>query len=75
MKKTYVMQNGELVEKKTIMQKRLQLVSDIEPYQNLEDMKWIGGRRQHREFLKRNNLVELGTNGGEVNNGRTNANR
>jgi len=75
MRKTYVMQNGKLVEKKTIMQKRLQLVSDIEPYQNLVDMKWIGGRRQHREFLKRNNLVELGTNGGEVNNGRTNANR
>jgi hypothetical protein len=74
MRKTFVMEKGELVEKKNIMQKRLQLMSDLEPYQNMVDRNWITGRRQHREFLKRNNLVELGTNGGEINNGRT-ANR
>ena len=74
MRKTFVMEKGELVEKKTIMQKRLQLVSDIEPYQNVVDRNWITSRSHHREFLKRNNLVELGTNGGEVNNGRA-ANR
>ena len=74
MRKTFVMEKGELVEKKTIMQKRVQLMSDLEPYQNMVDRNWITGRRQHREFLKRNNLVELGTNGGEINNGRT-ANR
>ena len=39
---------------------------DLEPYQNIVDRKWITGRRQHREFLKRNNLVELGTNGGQI---------
>jgi|TARA_A100000172_G_scaffold36277_2_gene22010 hypothetical protein len=71
MRKTYVMENGDLVEKKTIMQKRLQLISDIEPYQNTVDRGWITGRRQHREFLRKNNLVELGTNGGQIKNGST----
>ena len=74
MRKTYVMRGGELVEKKTIMEKRLQLISDIEPYQNIVDRGWITGRRQHREFLRKNNLVELGTDGGQIKDGSTNAN-
>tara|TARA_Y100001951_G_C11228313_1_gene233063 strand:+ start:209 stop:433 length:225 start_codon:yes stop_codon:yes gene_type:complete len=74
MRKTYVMRDGELVEKKTIMEKRLQLISDIEPYQNIVDRGWITGRRQHREFLRKNNLVELGTDGGQIKNGSRAAN-
>ena len=74
MRKTFVMKDGELVEKKTIMQKRLQLISDIEPYQNMGNRGWITGRRQHREFLKQHNLVELGTDGGQIKDGSTNAN-
>ena len=55
------MENGKLVEKSRIRQKsQVQLVRDIEPYQNMVDRKWITGRRQHREFLKANNLVEVG---------------
>ena len=65
------MRDRELVEKKTIMEKRLQLISDIEPYQNIVDRGWITGRRQHREFLRKNNLVELGTDGGQIKNGST----
>lgn len=39
------------------------VIGDIEPYQAITgDMagKWITSRSQHREFLRRNNLVEVG---------------
>lgn len=39
------------------------VIPDIEPYIAVTgDMegKWITSRKQHREFLKRNNLVEVG---------------
>ena len=39
------------------------VIGDIEPYQPVTgDMqgKWITSRKQHREFLRRNNLVEVG---------------
>ena len=65
------MKDGELVEKKTIMEKRLQLLSDIEPYQNMVNRGWITGSRQHREFLRKNNLVELGKDGGQIKDGTT----
>ena len=39
------------------------VIGDIDPYMPVTgDMqgKWITSRKQHREFLKRNNLVEVG---------------
>ena len=39
------------------------VIGDIEPYQAVTgDMagRWITSRSQHREFLKRNNLIEVG---------------
>ena len=36
------------------------LIRDIEPYQNMKDRGWITSRSQHREFLRRNNFVEVG---------------
>ena len=43
------------------------VMRDIEPYRTAaadvaagNKQVWIGGRRQHREFLKRNGLVEVG---------------
>ena len=36
------------------------VMSDIEPYKNVVDGKVIGGRKQHRDFLKSRNLVEVG---------------
>ncbi|MBF0625110.1 MAG: hypothetical protein HQL82_09925 [Magnetococcales bacterium] len=36
------------------------VISDLEPYRNMVDRRWIGGRRQHREFLKTHDLVEVG---------------
>jgi hypothetical protein len=35
-------------------------MGDIEPYKNTVDGKVIGGRKQHRDFLKSRNLVEVG---------------
>ena len=35
------MQDGELVEKKTIRENKLQLMRDIEPYQNTVNRGWI----------------------------------
>lgn len=45
----------------------LQIIKDIDPYQAVGGdiaaggkLPKIGGRRQHREYLKRNNYVEVG---------------
>ena len=38
----------------------LQIMKDIEPYRNVVDGKVIGGRREHRDFLRSRNLVEVG---------------
>ena len=60
-KKTYVYRDGELVEKSEAAQKGgLNIMRDIEPYQNMKDFGWITSRSQHREFLRRNNFVEIG---------------
>lgn len=37
-----------------------QIMRDISPYRNVIDGKEIGSRSTHREFLKRNNVVEVG---------------
>ncbi len=40
----------------------LQIIKDIEPYQNIAiDGKVIGGRRQHRDMLRAHNCIEMGT--------------
>ena len=36
------------------------VVRDIEPYQNMLDGRMIGSRAEHREFIRRNNLTEIG---------------
>lgn len=36
------------------------VVRDIEPYRNMIDGKMIGSRAEHREFLRRHNVVEVG---------------
>ena len=39
---------------------RPMVIRDIEPYQNMIDGKMISGRAEHREFLRRNNCIEIG---------------
>lgn len=40
--------------------KSLIFIKDIEPYKNVVDGKLIKNRREHRDFLKAYNLIELG---------------
>ena len=39
---------------------RPMVVRDIEPYQNMIDGKMISSRAEHREFIRRNNVIEIG---------------
>ncbi len=36
------------------------IMRDIEPYQNMKDFGWIQSRSQHKEFLRKHNLIEVG---------------
>lgn len=36
------------------------VMGDLEPYRNVVDGKVIGGRKQHRDFLRSRNLTEVG---------------
>lgn len=38
----------------------LQIMKDIEPYKNVVDGGVIGGRKQHRDFMRSRGLVEIG---------------
>ena len=38
----------------------LQIIKDIEPYKNVVDGKVIGGRKEHRDFLRSRGMVEIG---------------
>ena len=61
MKTTYIYQDGNLVEKsKSAKTNSVNIMRDIEPYQNMKDRGWITSRSQHREFLRKNNFVEIG---------------
>jgi|TARA_R100001460_G_scaffold19375_1_gene40450 hypothetical protein len=58
---TYVYRDGKIVPKASAAPKGgVSIMKDIEPYQNMKDRGWITSRSQHREFLRRNNFVEVG---------------
>ena len=60
-KKTFVYRDGKLIEKTEASRNAgLNIMRDIEPYQNMKDRGWIPSRSQHREFLKKHNFVEVG---------------
>ena len=69
-RETYVMRNGRLVPKQqaiaTPTPQGPHLIRDIEPYRSVAldratgRRAVIGGRAQHREFLRRNDYVEVG---------------
>jgi hypothetical protein len=62
MKRTYVYEDGEMVEKiKSKRRETLHYVQDdIKPYQSMADGSIISSRSQHRRHLKRHNCVEVG---------------
>lgn len=62
MRKHFVWYNGDWVE---YVPKRGQargpiLLRDTAGYRNVIDGKWVDGRTEHREFLKRNHVHEVG---------------
>jgi hypothetical protein len=70
-RETYVMREGRLVRKCDAARAERarrgpQIIRDIEPYRSVAfdaatgKRALIGGRAQHREFLRRNNYVEVG---------------
>lgn len=52
--------NGKLVPIEEREPVKLQIVPDINPYQSMATGEMITSRQEHREHLKRHNLVELG---------------
>ena len=60
-KKTFVYRDGKIVAKSEAGPRAgLNLMRDIKPSQNMKGFGWIPSRSQHREFLRRNNFVEVG---------------
>ena len=62
MKRTYVYEDGEMVEKiKSKRRESLNYVQDdIKPYKSMADGSIISSRSQHRRHLKQHNCVEVG---------------
>ena len=61
MKRTYVMIDGEFVERKRDAKGRYHYVQpDIAPYKSMIDGSMITSRSQHRRHLKANNCIEVG---------------
>jgi hypothetical protein len=61
MKRTYVLIDGEFVERKRDKSGRYHYVMpDIQPYKSMIDGRMITSRSEHRRHLKANNCVEVG---------------
>lgn len=61
MKRTYIMIDGEFVERKKDAKGRYHYVMpDIQPYKSMIDGRMITSRSEHRAHLKANNCVEVG---------------
>jgi len=61
MKRTYVMVDGEFVERKRDASGRSHyILPDIAPYQSMIDGRMITSRSHHRRHLKANGCVEVG---------------
>lgn len=64
MKKTYVMRNGQLIEKHLAVpaeeNKACFIQGDLQPYQSMVTGETVTSRSRHREILKSNGLIEVG---------------
>lgn len=61
MKRTYVYEDGEMVEKIKSKRSRMHYVQDdIKPYKSMADGSIISSRSQHRRHLKQHNCIEVG---------------
>jgi hypothetical protein len=60
-RKTYIWENGELVEKIKLRKSDHHYVQDdIKPYQSMINGQMITSRSQHRRHLKANGCIEVG---------------
>ena len=60
-RKSYVQIDGKLYEKGAEPQQQSHFImGDLNPYQAMATGELIEGRRQHREYLKANQLIEVG---------------
>ena len=60
-RKTYIWENGELVEKiKSRKSDHHYVQDDIKPYQSMINGQMITSRSQHRRHLKANGCIEIG---------------
>lgn len=63
-RKTYVMHNGELVEKHLVISQQEVnapfVMGDLQPYQNMATGEMVSSRSRHREILKQHGLIEVG---------------
>ena len=74
MRKTYIMQDGELVEKPKVERPKFHhIMPDIKDYQVVgpEYGKVITSRSRHREYLRQHNLIEVGNERGPIGSKRT----
>jgi len=61
MKRTYILVDGEFVERKKDAKGRYHyVVPDITPYKSMIDGKMVTSRSEHRRHLKANNCIEVG---------------
>ena len=61
MKRTYVLLDGEFVERKRDRKGRYHYVQpDIQPYKSMIDGRMVTSRSEHRRHLKANNCIEIG---------------
>jgi len=56
----YVLENGELVVKREGVERRMQIVRDIQPYTSMIDGSTISSRSRHREHLQAHGCIEVG---------------
>jgi hypothetical protein len=61
MKRTYVLIDGEFVERKKDEKGRYHyVIPDIQPYRSMVDGQMVTSRSEHRRHLKANNCIEVG---------------
>ena len=61
MKRTYILVDGEFVERKKDEKGRYHyIIPDIQPYKSMIDGQMVTSRSEHRRHLKANNCIEVG---------------
>ena len=61
MKRTYILVDGEFVERKKDAKGRYHyVIPDILPYKSMIDGQMVTSRSEHRRHLKANNCIEVG---------------